>query len=69
MQTAREILGDIKREMVIQDIQDKELAYELGMSQQNLSNIFNRANPTLSSLLKICNHLKLKIAIIKDDTV
>lgn len=67
MQTKEQIIADIKREMIVQGISLKELASDLGMTQQNLSNIFNNGNPTLSSLIKICNHLHLRISIIEDD--
>lgn len=68
MQTANEIIADIKREMIVQDIPQKQIANELNMTQQALSNVFSRGNPQLSTLLKICNYLKLKISITKDDT-
>lgn len=68
MQTAKEIIADIKREMIVQDISQKQMANELNMTQQGLSNVFSRENPQLSTLLKICNYLKLKISIKKDDT-
>lgn len=68
MQTAKGIIADIKREMIVQDISQKQMANELNMTQQALSNVFSRENPQLSTLLKICNYLKLKISITKDDT-
>jgi transcriptional regulator with XRE-family HTH domain len=68
MQTAKGIIADIKREMILQDIPQKQMANELNMTQQALSNVFSRENPQLSTLLKICNYLKLKISIKKDDT-
>ena len=67
MQTQKEIIADIKREMDLQEIQFKQLANDLNMSQQNLSKIFVNGNPTLSSLLRICNCLNLRIIICKDD--
>lgn len=68
MQTAKGIIADIKREMILQDISQKQMANDLHMTQQGLSNVFSRENPQLSTLLKICNYLKLKISIEKDDT-
>lgn len=68
MQTEREILADIKREMSIQDINMKELAIGIGVKQQNISQIFKTANPKLSTLLKICGYLHLRISLIKGDT-
>ena len=68
MQTPKEIIADIKREMIIQDINSKELALSIGTSEQNLSKILKTANPQLSSLLSICNGLGLKVLLTKDDT-
>lgn len=68
MQTQKEIIADIRREMIVQDVDIQQLAIELGMTQQNLSKILKTANPQLSTLLKICNKLHLNVSLIKDDT-
>ena len=68
MQTPKEIIADIRREMTIQDINVSELASLIGMSSQNLSKILKQENPQLKSLIKICNGLGMKVALIKDDT-
>ena len=68
MQTPKEIIADIRREMTIQDINVSELASLIGMSSQNLSKILKQENPQLKSLIKICDGLGIKVALIKDDT-
>lgn len=68
MQTPKEIIADIRREMTIQDINVSELASLIGMSSQNLSKILKQENPQLKSLIKICDGLGMKVALIKDDT-
>lgn len=67
MQKPKEIIADIKREMIMQDINTGELASIIGMSSQNLSKILNQENPQLKSLIKICDGLGLKIVLTKDD--
>lgn len=68
MQKPKEIIADIKREMIMQDINTGELASIIGMSSQNLSKILKQENPQLKSLIKICDGLGLKIVLTKDDT-
>lgn len=68
MQTPKEIIADIRREMTIQDINVSELASLIGMSSQNLSKILKQENPQLKSLIKICDGLGMKVTLIKDDT-
>lgn len=66
MQTTKEIIADIKKEMILQDINITELALKIDMSSQNLSKILKNENPQLESLIKICNGLNLKIVLTKD---
>ena len=68
MQTQKEIIADIRKEVIIQDVDLQQLANELDTTSQNLSKILKRANPRLETLLKICNHLHLHISLQKDDT-
>ena len=68
MQTQKEIIADIRKEMIIQDVDLQQLANELDTTSQNLSKILKRANPRLETLLKLRNHLHLHISLQKDDT-
>lgn len=69
--TSKEILAEIKKYMDLNDIQMKELAVLMNKSQQSISQIFQVANPKVSTLLEICDALGLQIDIaskIKSDT-
>lgn len=59
--TPKELLAEIKRYMDINDIQIKELAANMNVSSQSVSQYFNNGNPKLSSLFEICNALNVKI--------
>lgn len=59
--TPKELLAEIKKYMIINDIQEKDLAIRMNKSQQSISQIFSVSNPKLSTLFEICNALELKI--------
>ncbi|CUX70822.1 helix-turn-helix protein [Clostridium sp. C105KSO15] len=70
--TPKELMAEIRRRMILKDIQMKELAALMDTTQQNMSNIFRNANPKYSTLLQICEALNLDIEIYfrekKDDS-
>ena len=61
--TPKELMAEIRRNMILKDIQMKELAVRMDTTQQNISNIFRNANPKYSTLLQICEVLNLDIEI------
>lgn len=61
--TSKEILAEIKKYMDLNDIPMKDLAARMNKSQQSISQIFQIANPKISTLLEICNILNLQIDI------
>lgn len=61
--TSKEILAEIKKYMDLNDIPMKDLAARMNKSQQSISQIFQVANPKISTLLEICNVLNLQIDI------
>lgn len=61
--TSKEILAEIKKYMDLNDIPMKDLAARMNKSQQSVSQIFQIANPKISTLLEICNVLNLQIDI------
>jgi transcriptional regulator with XRE-family HTH domain len=61
--TSKEILAEIKKYMDLNDIPMKDLAARMNKSQQSISQIFQIANPKISTLLEICNVLNLQIDI------
>jgi transcriptional regulator with XRE-family HTH domain len=61
--TSKEILVEIKKYMDLNDIPMKDLAARMNKSQQSVSQIFQIANPKISTLLEICNVLNLQIDI------
>ncbi|MSS11748.1 helix-turn-helix transcriptional regulator [Clostridium sp. WB02_MRS01] len=70
--TPKELMAEIRRRMILKDVQMKELAALMDTTQQNISNIFKNANPKYSTLLQICESLNLDIEIYftekKDDS-
>ena len=64
----KELLAEIKKHMVIHDIQLKDLAVTMGKSHQSVSQIFQNGNPKSNTLFEICNALgiKMDITFIKD---
>ena len=61
--TSKEILAEIKKYMDLNDIPMKDLAARMNKSQQSISQIFQVANPKISTLLEICDVLDLQIEI------
>lgn len=61
--TAKELLSEIKRIMDLNDIPMKDLASRLDVTQQTVSAIFKKANPTYSTIIRICDALDLSIDI------
>lgn len=64
----KELLAEIKKYMVLHNIQLKDLAISMGKSHQSVSQIFQNGNPKSSTLFEICNALgiKMDITFIKD---
>lgn len=61
--TSKELLAEIKKYMDLNSIQMKELATNMGKSQQNISQYFNNGNPKCSTIFEICNALNVNIDI------
>lgn len=61
--TPKELMAEIRRIMIVKDIQMKGLAALMNTTQQNVSNIFKNANPKYSTLLQICEVLNLDMDI------
>ena len=61
--TPKELMAEIRRNMILKDIQMKELAVRMDTTQQNISNIFRNANPKYSTLLQICEVLNMDMNI------
>lgn len=61
--TPKELMAEIRRIMILKDVQMKELAVRMDTTQQNISNIFRNANPKYSTLLQICEVLNLDMDI------
>ena len=59
----KELLAEIKKYMVIYDIQLKDLSVSMGKSHQSVSQIFQNGNPKSSTLFEICNALGIKMDI------
>ena len=64
----KELLAEIKKYMMLNDIQLKDLAINMGKSHQSVSQVFQNGNPKSSTLFEICNALgiKMDITFIKD---
>jgi transcriptional regulator with XRE-family HTH domain len=61
--TPKELMAEIRRRMILKDVQMKELAALMDTTQQNISNIFRNANLKYSTLLQICEVLNLDMDI------
>jgi DNA-binding Xre family transcriptional regulator len=61
--SAKELLAEIRKQMILNDIQIKDLAVTMHTSQQNISQFFKTGNPTCETLYNICNALDLQIYI------
>ena len=56
---SKELLAEIKRYMDLNDISIKELAINMGKSQQSVSQYFNNGNPRLDNLFDIAKGLNV----------
>ena len=61
--TPKEVMSEIKHQMILHDISNKEFSIRIGKSPQASSQLFKIGNPTLSTLFEICDALDLKIDI------
>ena len=59
----KELLVEIKKYMLLHDIQLKDLAISMNKSHQSISQIFQNGNPKSSTLFEICNALGIKMDI------
>lgn len=59
----KELLVEIKKYMLLNDIQLKDLAISMNKSHQSISQIFQNGNPKSSTLFEICNALGIKMDI------
>lgn len=57
----REVLGEIKKYMFINDISQDELARKMNKSKQSVSIIFKTGNPTLETLFCMLDALNLEL--------
>lgn len=64
----QELLVEIKKYMILNNIQINDLAITMGKSHQSVSQIFQNGNPKSSTLFEICNALgiKMDISFIKE---
>ena len=64
----KELLAEIKKYMVLNDIQLKDIAITMGKSHQSISQVFQNGNPKSNTLFEICDALgiKMDITFIKD---
>lgn len=61
--TTKELLAEIKKYMELHDIQMKDLAVNLGKSQQSTSQFFRNGNPKCDTIFEICNALNINLDI------
>ncbi len=66
--TPKELLLEIKKYMLSNNIMIKDLAFKMNASQSNIGKILNSDNPRLSTLYQICDALDLDISISPRDT-
>lgn len=59
----KELLAEIKKYMLLHDIQLKDLAINMNKSHQSISQVFQNGNPKSSTLFEICNALGIKMDI------
>ena len=59
----KELLAEIKKYMVLHDIQIKDLAINMGKSHQSVSQIFKNGNPKSNTLFEICDALGIEMDI------
>lgn len=61
-QEAARILGDVHQAAADKGISQYDIAREVGMAQPNINRAMT-GNPTLTTLVKICRAIGLKISI------
>lgn len=59
----RELLAEIKKYMMLNNIQLKDLAISMGKSHQSVSQIFQNGNPKSNTLFEICDALGIKMDV------
>ena len=59
----KEILAEIKKYMLLNNVQLKDLAINMGKSHQSVSQIFQNGNPKSNTLFEICNALGIKMDV------
>lgn len=62
-ENTKELLAEIKKYMMLNDIQLKDLAISMGKSHQSVSQIFQNGNPKSNTLFEICDALNIKMDI------
>lgn len=66
--TPKELMIEIKKYMLSNNIINKDLALKINTSQSNIGKILNSDNPRLLTLYQICDALDLDISISPRDT-
>ena len=61
--TSKELLAEIKKYMILHDLQMKDLSVLMKKSSQSVSQIFQNGNPQCSTLFEICNALQIELDI------
>lgn len=59
----KELLAEINRYMNLNDIQQKDVAINMGKKSQNLSQIFSNGNPNCNTIFEILNALNVKLDV------
>lgn len=59
----KELLAEIKKYMLLNNVQLKDLAINMGKSHQSVSQIFQNGNPKSNTLFEICNALGIKMDV------
>lgn len=59
----KELLAEIKKYMMLNNIQLKDLAVNMDKSHQSISQIFQNGNPKSNTLFEICDALEIKMDI------
>ena len=59
----KELLAEIKKYMLLNNAQLKDLAINMGKSHQSVSQIFQNGNPKSNTLFEICNALGIKMDV------
>ena len=57
----KEIIGEIKKYMFVNNITNNDLAKKLNTSNQNINNMFRRSNPSLVTLIQVIDALDASI--------